>query len=114
MIGLRELALVALVVLVLYGRSGVLKSRQFQTIWPWLSPARRTVGRPAASRASTEFRAHPIPANARSKSPRVSSLFLFKGNRLYWFLTILAATGVAAWVITRVIIASGAGSGATH
>ena len=42
MIGLRELALVATVVLVLYGRSGVLKSRQVQTILPWISPVRRT------------------------------------------------------------------------
>ena len=41
MIGLRELAILAVVVLVLYGRSGVLKSRQFQTIWPWISPQRR-------------------------------------------------------------------------
>ena len=37
--------LVGLVVLVLYGRSGVLKSRQFQTIWPWISPVRRPSGR---------------------------------------------------------------------
>ena len=47
MIGLRELALVATVVLVLYGRSGVLKSRQFQTIRPWITPVRRPSGRSA-------------------------------------------------------------------
>jgi hypothetical protein len=34
-----------------------------------------------------------------------------KGNRLFWFLTILAATAVAALVITRVMIANGAGPG---
>ena len=42
MIGLRELAILAVVVLVLYGRSGVVKSRQVQTILPWISPLRRT------------------------------------------------------------------------
>ena len=41
MIGLRELAILAVVVLVLYGRSGVLKSRRAQTILPWISPVRR-------------------------------------------------------------------------
>ena len=62
MIGLRELMLVAVVVLVLYGRSGVLKSRQFQTIWPWLSPQRRT-GRPARSmRAASASRAEATAA----------------------------------------------------
>ena len=42
MIGLRELLLIGMVVLVLYGRTGVLKSRQAKTIMPWLSPVRRT------------------------------------------------------------------------
>ena len=42
--GLRELVLVAMVALVLYGRSGVVKSRQAQTILPWISPRRRTGG----------------------------------------------------------------------
>jgi hypothetical protein len=92
MIGLRELALVAVVVLALYGRSGVLKSRQFQTIWPWISPARRPSARGARA------------GEANSMSQR-GSLFQLEGNRLFWLLTILAATAVAAWVATRVIIA---------
>jgi hypothetical protein len=110
MIGLREMVLVALVVVVLYGRSGVLKSRQFQTIRPWISPARRTMGKSRAARASAESRARPTRDTVGDKSPRVTRSFLLKGNRLYWFLTILAATAVAAWVITRVMIASGANS----
>ena len=44
MIGLKELAVLAAVVLALYGRSGVLKSRRFQTIWPWIAPVRRPGG----------------------------------------------------------------------
>ena len=52
MIGLRELAILAAVVLVLYGRTGVLKSRQFQTIWPWISPQRRATKTMGAVRAA--------------------------------------------------------------
>jgi len=44
MMGLKELVLVAMVVVVLYGRSGVVKSRQVQTILPWISPRRRKGG----------------------------------------------------------------------
>ena len=115
MIGLKELAVLALVVLVLYGRTGVLKSRQFQTIWPWISPQRRAPGRPgtthramAAARPQATEKAVPSPSRGRSRT------FLLEGNRLFWFLTILAATAVAAWIITRVMIASGAGPGASR
>jgi hypothetical protein len=108
-----ELALLALLVLVLYGRSGVLKSRQFQSIWPWISPQRRTVGRAAGLRTVAPGQR---PSNAPSASgrpgPRGRAMpFVLQGNRLFWFLTILAATAVAALVITRVMIASGAGPG---
>ena len=44
MLGLREVTIVATVVLVLYGRSGVLRSRRFQSIWPWIAPVRRKPG----------------------------------------------------------------------
>jgi hypothetical protein len=33
---------------------------------------------------------------------------------LYWFLTILAATAVAALIITRAMILNGASNGLTH
>jgi hypothetical protein len=112
MIGLRELMLVAAVVLVLYGRTGVLKSRQFQTIWPWISPQRR-MGRPARSTpASRASRTEPIAAAERLRLPRRK--FFLRGNRLYWFLTILAATAVASLIVGRMMIASGTGPGLTH
>jgi hypothetical protein len=114
MIGLRELALVALVVLVLYGRSGVVKSRQFQTILPWISPTRRNVARSQSSRAAAVSRAQPVSTDARSQKTRAIKPPLLKGNRLFWFMTVLAATAVAAWVITHVMIARGAGPGAGH
>ena len=53
--GLRELVLVALVAVALYGRSGVVKSRQVQTILPWLSPRRRTSGPSERARDRAEF-----------------------------------------------------------
>jgi len=103
--GLKELVLVAMVVIALYGRSGVVKSRQVQTILPWLSPRRR--------KGSQSERARPTQA-ASPKKPSRAMPFLLRGNRLYWFLTILAATAVAAVIITRAMIFSGASNGLTH
>jgi sec-independent protein translocase protein TatA len=103
--GLRELLLVAVVALVLYGRSGVLKSRQAQTILPWISPRRRTVG------PQGQARPRQAAANAKIAS---SKPFLLRGNRLYWFLTILAATAVAALILTRAMIVGAASPGLTH
>ena len=102
MMGLRELVVVALVAVVLYGRSGVVKSRQVQTILPWLSPKRRTGGQSGRTRSSRGA----SPQGAPRARP-----FLLRGNRLYWFLTILAATAIATVIIGRMIIASGAGPG---
>ena len=101
--GLKELILVAMVVVALYGRSGVVKSRQVQTILPWLSPRRRT-GQPVAA-VTTE------PGRVQLEKPKLARPFLLRGNRLYWFLTILAATAVAALIITRAMILNGASNG---
>jgi len=99
MIGLRELLVIGMVVLVLYGRTGVLKSRQAKTIMPWLSPVRRTTARRAAAGS---------PGAAGSARPtRILGGFLARGNRFYWFVTILAATAVAALIIARTLILKG-------
>ena len=95
--GLRELVLIALVTLVLYGRSGVLKSERAQTVLPWVSPVRRRP-RPGA----------PPKAQARDVRSRIAGAFLTRGNKLYWALTILAATAVGAWIVTRTLISTGA------
>jgi hypothetical protein len=92
MLGLRELVLIALVTLVLYGRSGVLKSERAQTVLPWVSPVRR---RPRPGGPSKQVRS------------RVAGAFLTRGNKLFWALTILAATAVGAWVVTRTMISTG-------
>jgi hypothetical protein len=98
MMGLRELVLIALVTLVLYGRSGVLKSERAQTVLPWMSPVRRRP-RPGAPPKKA--------AGARARS-RIAGAFLTRGNKLYWALTILAATAVGAWIVTRTLISTGA------
>ena len=105
MIGIRELFIVAMVALALYGRSGVLKGERFQSIWPWVAPVRRP---PAGARRTRSSPARPAheEAQAGSRRGRVPR-FVLQGNRLYWFLTILAATAVATWIVTRTLIVSG-------
>jgi len=94
--GLKEMALLALVVLVLYGRSGLQVARRGGGLPPWLSPVRRT----AASAAR-------VRAQARPQTPRGAvAESLWRGNRLFWFLAIIAATAVGAWVVTRTLIVS--------
>jgi hypothetical protein len=115
MLGLRELAMVAAVVLVLYGRSGVIRSRRFQSIWPWIAPVRRKPGRPATGGSARPdgpgpSSASPAAATGTARRPRLLQL---EGNRLFWFLTILAATAVATTIITRSLILRG-GSPVPH
>ncbi len=99
MIGLRELLVIGMVVLVLYGRTGVLKSQQAKSIMPWLSPVRR----PTARRAAAGSPASAVPG----RPARIPGAFLTRGNRFYWFVTIMAATAVAALIIARTLILKG-------
>ncbi len=80
--GLREIVVVALVALVLYGRSGVLSPRQVQALRPGLASSRRWL----------------------KTLPGFSKL----GDRLFWFFTFTAATAVAAWIVTRALVFQGA------
>jgi hypothetical protein len=111
MLGLRELAIVATVVVVLYGRSGVLRSRRFQSIWPWIAPVRRKPGPGGTVGITRRGRLGPVPArpDAVTEIPGRPGLFQLEGNRLFWFLTILAATAVASLIVTRALILQGAG-----
>jgi hypothetical protein len=94
--GLKEIALVALVMLVLYGRSGLQVVRRGGGLPPWLSPVRRTAA--SAARVRTQERSQRAAA---AESPRRGDR-----DRLFWFLAIVAATGVGAWVVTRTLIVS--------
>jgi hypothetical protein len=87
--GVRQLALMALVFLVLYGRTGLQVARRGGGLPPWLSPVIR---RPAPPGTRPQAQA---PAPWRG------------GDRQFWFLVIVAATAVAAWVVTRTLIVLG-------
>jgi hypothetical protein len=109
MLGLREMAMVAAVVLLLYGRTGtgVIRSRRFQSIWPWLAPVRRKPGRPGTVAGPRQDGSDPSsPGPGAARRPRALTL---EGNRLFWFLTILAATAVATTIVTRTLILQGSG-----
>jgi hypothetical protein len=91
--GPRELVLLALVLLVLYGRSGLQVARSGGRVVPWwLSPVRRTSVRGAQARA-----------NRAPQSP-ASTLLSWRRDRFFWFLAIIAATAVGAWIVTRTLI----------
>ncbi len=111
MVGLRELAMVAAVVVVLYGRSSVLRSRRFQSIWPWIAPVRRKPGPSGTVGITRRGRLGPAPARPGPATEVAGrpGLFHLEGNRLFWFLTILAATAVASIIVTRSLILQGAG-----
>jgi hypothetical protein len=96
--GLKEIALLAVVVLVLYGRSGLQVARRGGGLPPWLSPVRRTAASAARARAQAEARTQ-TQKGVGAESPR-------RGDRLFWFLAIVAATAVGAWVVTRTFIVS--------
>ena len=111
MLGLRELAIVSAVVLVLYGRTGVIRSRRFQSIWPWIAPVRR---KPGGTGAVAGHRRDDLASTSSTPgaAPKPRR-FQLDGNRLFWFLTILAATAVATTIVTRSLILQG-GSPVPH
>jgi hypothetical protein len=114
MIGLRELFIIGVVVLVLYGRSGLIKSRQARAILPWISPIRKPAGgkRPGSTGKRPSTAATPPSDATMSGPPRsIPGAPLLDGGRLVWILTFLAATAMAAWIITRTLITSGAATG---
>ncbi len=84
--GLREMILIALVALVLYGRSGLRHTRYARVLYPWVA---------------TACRGGPQP-QARPRGPRL-------GDRVYGVLAITAATAVAAWIVTRMLIVGASG-----
>src|SRR4051812_20788587 len=88
MLGPRSMVVIAVVTLVLYGRSGVLRTTRARTVWSWLSPVRRTPGPAAAPQAGRRT---------------------IRGDRTFWFLTILAAAALTAWIVTRTLIVTAPG-----
>jgi hypothetical protein len=89
--GYREVVLLVVVALALYGRSGLQIARRGQTFGlpPWLSPVRRT---------------SPSAARRTQQAPPETTRRSLRGDRVFWFLVILASTAVAAWIDTRTLI----------
>jgi hypothetical protein len=75
---------IAMIALAFYGRSGVLRSSKARWLLPWNTSPRRS--RPAPSARSV------------------------RGDRTFWFLAIVAATAVAAWIVTRTLILGAPGA----
>ena len=91
--GAKELILVAIVALALYGRSGLLKATpQGRAIAPWVKLLSPVTRRPRPS--------------AVSKPPERPLTFAerFRRDRWFWAFALTAAAGVAAWVVTRLLI----------
>jgi hypothetical protein len=76
--GVWKLALVAGAAFVLINRTGLGRLPWLRLLRPWTTP-------PSALRVD----------------PRERSKF---GDRVFWFVTIVAATAVAAWIVTRMTI----------
>jgi hypothetical protein len=54
-------------------------------------------------------RGAPFSTSSSPDPPAGSRRFWLEGNRLFWFLTIVAATAVAVWIVARLLILHGAG-----
>jgi len=97
MLSVRTILVLVGIALALYGRSGVLQSRQARAILPWLTPARRSRQGPDSTEPSNP------PAAPR---PGPAAKLGLGGDRMFWFFTILAASALAAWIVTRTLIVS--------
>jgi len=98
MLGPRSILMIVAAVLLLYGRSGVWSSPRARTILPWLTPSRR----PPASAGGSGSASTP-------KSGPAARMGL-GGDRTFWFFTIMAATVLAAWIVTRTLIMDSPGT----
>jgi hypothetical protein len=91
--GPRELIVVILVALVLYGRSGVRvlqDERAGRPVSPWVRVLRRAFS--------------PVPAHRRRKAAAAADPPSHTSGRFFWALALIAAVAVAAWITTRAVI----------
>lgn len=97
--GPRTVAVVAVVVLALYGRSGtrlLMMTRYGRSLQPWLRLA--GIGTPAAARRRAARDAAPTAV-----APR-------RHGWVFWALALTAAAAVAALIATRLVVLSGSGT----
>lgn len=117
--GPREIVLVGLVVMALYGRNGarlLMHTPYGRSLQPWLrllgvgsrpaTSARATPTATATTTTTASRRAGGRSADRSQPTPTAPGPRRRHG-RLFWALTITAAAALAAWVATRVVILSG-------
>ena len=98
--GPREIVVVILVALVLYGRSGVRvlqDERAGRPVSPWVRLLRRAFS--------------PVPAHRRRKAAAARAAAgadppSRSSGRFFWALALIAAVAVAAWITTRAVMHS--------
>ena len=98
--GLGKLAVVLAVALVFFGRSGLPLPRSLRLLRPLLTLVRSEAA--PTTRPSTAD----LPSEPQVRSRRPAPAAVWVSDRWFWFLTILAATAVASWVITRVMMSA--------
>ncbi len=100
-LGLKEIVMIGLIALALYGRGGsrlIRATKYGRTIDPWLNlvRVRPRAQDPRRGHATVPPPAPPPPAPRRQ-------------GRVFWALALTAAAAVAAWVATRLIVLGGSG-----
>jgi hypothetical protein len=102
--GPRELILVVLVAMALYGRLGsrlLMSTRYGRVVGPWLRLAQSSFGTTAKPAPTRSAKAAAV-ADPQPRAPG-------RQGRLFWALALTAAVAVAAWVATRMVIHNSAG-----
>lgn len=92
--GLREVVLIALVALALYGRGGsrlLMATRYGRSLQPWMRIAGLAPRGPGAA---------PSPSGRKTATQAVSR----RHGRLFWALTLLAAVALAGLLATRIVV----------
>jgi hypothetical protein len=90
--GIWKLAIVTGVAATVLWRTGLWNHPLVRLLRPWTSPTRS---------AGTVSARPPAPHSLRS-------------DRIFWFFTIVAATAVAAWIVTRMTISGSVHSPLSH
>jgi hypothetical protein len=105
--GLREVVLVVIVALVLYGRGGhrlLMATKYGRSAAPWL----RLVRIPEQSKARWGGRGQ--TASPKREPRGIAAWWLLRRGRWFWAVALTLAAVMAAWVATRVVIHASAGA----
>jgi hypothetical protein len=108
--GPRELVLVVVVAMALYGKFGsrlLMSTRYGRMVGPWIRLAQSSFGTTAKPAPTRSARAAAV--DDPQIRPRPEPHTPGRQGRLFWALALTAAVAVAAWVATRMVIHNSAG-----